>query len=119
MIPSFLLAKLYVKGSLKNNDTGFEFNLKNIIDPTMIIGIGPINVGEKSYESDSISMILAEKTYPGAELSRENSVLVRVGIPITVKVAGERLQPGIQKVSVSATTSDIGRIKFDLSDTAS
>ena len=25
MIPSFLLAKLYVKGSLKNNESGFEF----------------------------------------------------------------------------------------------
>jgi len=119
MIPSFLLAKLYVKGSLKNNDIGFEFNLKNIIDSTMIIGIGPINVGEKSYESDFISMILAEKTYPGAELSLENCVPVRVGILITVKISGERLQPGTQKVNVSATTSDIGMIKFDFSDTVS
>ncbi len=32
MIPSFLLAKMYVKGSLKNTDTGFEFTLKNIIE---------------------------------------------------------------------------------------
>jgi hypothetical protein len=117
MIPSFLLAKLYVKGSLKNSDTGFEFNLKNIIDSTMIIGIGPITVGEKSYESVAIAMTLADKTFRGTELSRENSVPVRVGVPITVKVAGEKLQPGTQKIGVSATTSDIGRIKFDFSDT--
>ena len=45
MIPSFLLAKLYVKGSLKNTATGFEFSLKNIIDSTMLIGIGPVTVG--------------------------------------------------------------------------
>ena len=45
MIPSFLLAKLYVKGSLKNTETGFEFSLKNIIDSTMLIGIGPVTVG--------------------------------------------------------------------------
>ena len=49
MIPSFLLAKLYVKGSLKNTETGFEFSLKNIIDSTMLIGIGPVTVGERDY----------------------------------------------------------------------
>ena len=42
MIPSFLLAKLYVKGSLKNHENGFELKLKNIIDSTWLTGIGPI-----------------------------------------------------------------------------
>ena len=50
MVPSFLLANLYVKGSLKNTDSGFEFALKNIIDSTMLIGIGPISVGGMNYE---------------------------------------------------------------------
>jgi hypothetical protein len=31
MPPSFLLAKLYMKGSLKNCDSGYKFNLKNIV----------------------------------------------------------------------------------------
>jgi hypothetical protein len=117
MIPSFLLAKLYVKGSLKNNDTGFEFSLKNIIDSTMLIGIGPITVGEKNYESEAITMTVADKTVNGAELSRSNSIPVRMGVPLKVTVAGDKLAAGAQKVSVSATTSDIGKIKFDISDT--
>ena len=117
MIPSFLLAKLYVKGSLKNNDTGFEFSLKNIIDSTMLIGIGPITVGEKNYESEAITMTVADKTVNGADLSRSNSIPVRMGVPLKVTVAGDKLAAGAQKVSVSATTSDIGKIKFDISDT--
>jgi len=117
MIPSFLLAKLYVKGSLKNNDTGFEFSLKNIIDSTMLIGIGPITVGEKNYESEAITMTVADKTVNGAGLSRSNSIPVRMGVPLKVTVAGDKLAAGAQKVSVSATTSDIGKIKFDISDT--
>ena len=28
-VPSFLLRKLYVKGSLKNTDEGFQFQLRN------------------------------------------------------------------------------------------
>jgi hypothetical protein len=117
MIPSFLLAKLYVKGSLKNNDNGFEFSLKNIIDSTMLIGIGPITVGEKNYEGDSITMTVADKTVNGAELSRSNSIPVRMGVPLKVAIAGDKLAAGAQKISVSATTSDIGKIKFDVSDT--
>jgi len=117
MIPSFLLAKLYVKGSLKNTDSGFEFALKNIIDSTMLIGIGPIGVGEKNYEGDTITMTVGDKSTNGAELSRSNSVPVRMGVPITVSVAGEKLGTGAQKITVAATTSDIGKIKFDISDT--
>jgi len=117
MIPSFLLAKLYVRGSLKNTDSGFEFSLKNIIDSTILIGIGPISVGEKNYEGDAISMTVGDKSINGAELSRSNSVPVRIGVPLKVAVAGEQLVAGAQKITVAATTSDIGKIKFDISDT--
>jgi len=116
MIPSFLLAKLYVKGSLKNNDTGFEFSLKNIIDSTMLIGIGPISVGEKNYEGEAITMTTGDRTVNGAELSRSNSVPVRMGMPLKVSVTGEKLAEGEQKITIAATTSDIGKIKFDISD---
>jgi hypothetical protein len=117
MIPSFLLAKLYVKGSLKNNVSGFEFSLKNIIDSTMLIGIGPITVDGKNYEGKTINMTVGDKTISGADLSRTNSVPVRMGVPLKVAVAGDPLAPGAQKVTVAATTSDIGKIKFDISDT--
>jgi hypothetical protein len=117
MIPSFLLAKLYVKGSLKNNETGFMFALKNIIDSTMLIGMGPISVGEKSYEDAAITMTVAGKSVNGAELSRSNSVPVRMGVPITVSIAGDPLAAGAQRITVAATTSDIGKIKFDINDT--
>jgi hypothetical protein len=119
MIPSFLLAKLYAKGSLKNNDSGFEFNLKNIIDSTTLVGIGPVVAGEKSYESDAISLIVAEKLYKGDELTQQNSIPVRMGVAITVKIVGDKLPAGLQKISVSATTRDIGKIKFDISDKVS
>jgi hypothetical protein len=116
MIPSFLLAKLYVKGSLKNNNTGFEFALKNIIDSTMLVGIGPVSVGDRNYEGEAVTLTVGEKTVNGAELSRQTSIPVRVGTLMKVSVTGEKLATGEQRISVSATTTDIGRIKFDISD---
>lgn len=117
MVPSFLLAKLYVKGSLKNTPAGFEFALKNIIDATMLIGIGPISAGEKNYAGEAITLTMADKTVNGADLSRQNSIPVRMGVPMTVSVAGEKLAAGAQKIAVAATTSDIGKIKFEINDT--
>jgi hypothetical protein len=116
MIPSFLLAKLYVKGSLKNTASGFEFDLRNIIDSTMLIGIGPIRVGEKIYEGKAIEMTLGDRAINGVELSRSNPVPVHMGVPFNVSVFGDNLETGEQKITVVATTSEIGKIKFDIND---
>lgn len=116
MFPAFILAKLYVKGSLKNTPTGFEFTLKNIIDSTLLIGIGPITVGDKTYEGECLTMAVPEKTVNGAEISSKNSIPARMGIPIVVNIAGAQLIPGQNKIGVAATTSDIGVIRFEIND---
>ncbi len=117
MFPPFILAKLYVKGSLKNTPTGFEFTLKNIIDSTLLIGIGPITVGGIVYEGAALTMAVPEKTVSGADISNKNSIPARMGIPIVVSITGAQLTPGQNKIGVAATTSDIGMIKFEINDT--
>jgi hypothetical protein len=108
---------LYVKGSLKNIENGFAFELKNIIDSTMLIGIGPIAVGDTSYAGGAINLTAGDRTVSGAELSRSNPVSVRMGMSFTVRVSGDPLLAGVQKISLTATTNEIGKIKFDISDT--
>jgi hypothetical protein len=116
MFPPFILAKLYVKGSLKNTETGFEFSLKNIIDSTMLSGIGPIVVGDKSYEGSAIKMTLGEKEWQGDQIDKAHLVPVKMGVPLRIMIQGEPLAAGAQKISVTATTTDIGKIKFDVKD---
>jgi hypothetical protein len=117
MFPAFLLAKLYVKGSLKNTEDGFEFALKNIVDSTNLVGVGPITAGGKDFTAEAITLTVGDKTLPGAELSRENAIPVTMGIPMKIKIVGDRLAAGSQKVSVTAVSADIGKLKFEFSDT--
>ncbi len=117
MFPAMLLAKLYVKGSLRNNDAGFEFALKNMIDSAVLIGVGPVTVGETAYEGAAVSVAIADKTYNGADLSRHNPLSVRMGTTLRVLVQGARLNPGSQKITVAATSGEIGKVKLDFSDT--
>jgi hypothetical protein len=116
MFPPFILAKLYVKGTLKNTETGFEFSLKNIIDSTMLSGIGPIVVGDKSYDGSAIRLVMGDAHWQGDQVSKTNLVPVKMGVPLRVLVQGDPLPAGEVKVSVTATTSDIGKIKFDVKD---
>jgi hydroxymethylglutaryl-CoA reductase (NADPH) len=116
MFPSFVLAKLYVKGSLKNTADGFEFSLKNIIDATMLSGIGPIVAGDQSYEGAALTAIIGDKQWRGDEVSKTNLVPVKMGVPLRVLVQGGPLPAGEVKLTITATTSDIGKVKFDVKD---
>ena len=111
IIPSFLLAKLYSKGTLKNTAEGFEFSLKNIIDSTSLSGLGPIGVDGRSH-----GLSVQDRTWEGAELSALNAAPVPVNVPFRILVRGERLAPGARNVSVMATSADIGAFKFDVTD---
>ncbi len=117
MFPAFLLAKLYVKGSLKNTEDGFEFALKNIVDSTSLIGVGPISAAGKEHGAEVITLTVGDKTLKGTELSRENAIPVTMGMPMKVRVTGEKLPAGPQKASITAVSADIGKLKFDFTDT--
>ena len=84
----------------------------------MLIGIGPVTVGERDYDSAAITLTVGEESISGADLSRQTAIPVRMGVPLRVSVTGDPLPPGAQRISVAATTSDIGKIKFDIGDTA-
>ena len=83
----------------------------------MLIGIGPVTVGERDYDSAAITLTVGEESISGADLSRQTAIPVRMGVPLKVSVTGDPLPPGAQRISVAATTSDIGKIKFDIGDT--
>jgi hypothetical protein len=117
MFPAFLLAKLYVKGSLKNTEDGFEFALKNIVDSTNLIGVGPITAAGMDYPADVITLTAGTKTLLGTELMRDNAIPITMGMPIKIRITGEKLAAGPQKVSITAVSADIGKLKFDFTDT--
>ena len=49
-VPSFLLRKLYVKGSLKNTDTGFQFQLRNSLGSGYAHKMMPLEIDDEVLE---------------------------------------------------------------------
>jgi hydroxymethylglutaryl-CoA reductase (NADPH) len=117
MFPSFVLNKLYVKGSLKNNDKGFQFDIKNVVDSGTLVEIGPITVDGKPYEMASISVVTRDQERTADQVTRTSPLPVYLGMSFTLCVSGEQLTPGEHAINVTVLTREIGRIKFDFQDT--
>jgi hydroxymethylglutaryl-CoA reductase (NADPH) len=122
MFPSSVLAKIYVQGSLKNTEKGFEFNLKNGIDSGTLVELGPITVDGKAYEAAALTIVTGspERGFQergGDQVTRTAALPVYIGSTFTIRVNGERLVAGEHALNVSVLTREIGRVRFDFKDT--
>ena len=117
MFPPFILAKLYVQGSLKNTEKGFEFNVKNVVDSGTLVEFGPVTVDGKAYEAAAITIVTSSGERGGDQVTRTNPMPVYVGSAFTVRVNGVTLDAGEHTINVSVLTREIGRLHFDVKDT--
>lgn len=115
-IPEFLLKALYVKGSLQNNADGFEFQMKNDLGPARIIGARPLQLDRKPIPLDSCRFEHQDQAASFAEVTADNSVLMRKGEAVTVKVDGQPLRPGRRTLGISVIVKDMGNISFSVTD---
>jgi hypothetical protein len=114
MFPSYILANLFVKGSLKNNPTGFEMKLKNIIDSGTVVGLGPVTVDDISYPTDKITVKVKDRIIRADQITSANSFMVYVLSDIEMNVEGSPLSPGEHKLGFIIHTREAGRLQFSI-----
>ena len=115
-IPTFLLRKLYVKGSLENVDGGFKFTLKNSISTSTAINVDPIKVNGNEYPLESVTISSDDGEIKGSEISADNSFPIKVGVNLTIHVAGDKLPEGEHTIDISLSTKEVGKLAFDVKD---
>ena len=116
MFPSSLLAKLLVRGSLKNTGKGFELKLKNIIDSGTIVGMGPLVVDETTYQPSEMTVKVGTVEMKGDQISRTAAVSVRAYAEIWMNVDGAALQPGDHAITIQFLTREVGRLQFSVTE---
>ena len=115
-IPTFLLRKLYVKGSLENVDGGFKFKLKNSISSATAVNFNPLKVNGNEYPLDSTMISSEDGEIAGNAISEENTFPIKVGLDITVHVKGDQLAAGEHTIDISLATMEVGDLAFDVID---
>ena len=115
-VPSFLLRRLYVKGSLKNATGGFEFQLKNGLGSGYAHKMSPLIVDGVEVPTDSTFFYLDGREVAFSKVSKENTFTLAMNKEITVWVDKLPLGPGTHKVEMGFDVPGLGTLRFDFTD---
>ena len=115
-IPSFLLRKLYIKGSLENVEGGFSLKLKNSLSPGTTTAVAPIKVNGNECALDATTIRSVDGEILGSEISGDNTFPIKVGVEIEIFIKGDPLPEGEHKIDLSLTTKEAGVLTFDVTD---
>ena len=117
-IPSFLLTKLYVKGSLKNTATGFELAIQNTLAPGTIVGLDSVRVDGSEYPLEAITAVLPDGTKISiADVSADSGLRFGIGDRVTIRVEGQPLAAGPHKLRICPKTKEAGTLDILAEDT--
>ena len=117
VVPSFLLKKLYVKGSFKNTSNGFELALKNTLAPGTIIGLSPLAIDGRDVPLANILIAVGESTPVRASgISLDQPRAFPLNVTVKFQVESETLTPGSHRVTVIVNTKEAGELKIDAED---
>ncbi len=115
-VPAFLLKRIYVKGSLRNNPEGFEFKLKNGLGSGYAIGLLPLVLDEETIPAEQASFAVDGKRILFPQVSKENPATLAMNREATILVAGKTLTPGAHQFTMGFNVTGLGELSVDLVD---
>ncbi len=117
MIPSFLLKKLYVKGSFKNTADGFQISLHNILAPGTILGISPLQIDGRNVPLDQIEITVGnESPICASDITTSSPRTFPINATAMFNVKDQPLTPGPHRLTVQFNTKEVGELKIDAED---
>jgi len=115
-VPAFLLRRLYVKGSLRNVDGGFEFDLKNSLGSGYAEKVLPISIDGDGRPLGATRFSVDGESLRFDEVSAERPMTLRMNKTVTMSVAGGALPPGKHRIGIGFLVTGMGEMTFDVTD---
>ncbi|MEA3376830.1 MAG: hydroxymethylglutaryl-CoA reductase [Anaerolineae bacterium] len=117
LIPPTVLKKLYVKGSLRREDEGFAFDLKNLIAPATITSLEGLEVDGEQVDGSRVTIVPPSgNARPIERISSARPLNFPVGVVVTLHVSGETLEPGKHDLALRVNVKEIGWLDIPVSD---
>lgn len=117
IIPDFLIKRVYKKGSLKETQDGITFELKNVIGPGIISGLGSIQINDRIFPKEVIKFKTQNATLSALTVSEESPIHFRLGQEGTILLEKAKcLKDGLNQIIIELTNPQAGTIKVTLSD---
>ncbi len=115
-VPAFLLRRLYVKGSLRNVNGGFEFDLKNGLGSGYAEQVLPLTVDGAEVPIADARFIVDGDVLRFDEVSSERTMTLGLNKIVTIAVDGRTLDAGKHKLGIGFMVTGMGKMEFDVTD---
>jgi hypothetical protein len=115
-VPAFLLRRLYVPGSLRNTDLGWEFVLRNSLGSGEAVALEPLVLDAQTLPPESCTFHLDDTAVPFSAVDDDHRFGLDAGKDIVISVAGPRLTAGCHTVAMTFTVPALGRLELKFID---
>ncbi len=118
-IPGFLVSKVYERGSLRNNEEGFEFCFTNRMTPMRISGMRDISleVDGVRYSIDKLRLALGGRPLNLSGGRLDEVVAFDRDSKLVIRAMGDRLSRGKHIIKIGFITNEYGGATLKVSDT--
>ena len=117
-VPSFLLRRLYVKGSLALTPGGFRFELRNRLGSGYAKRLFPLTLDGAELDPAKTTFRVGGETTAFDAVDGETPFTLGMNKTTTIEYAGGRVEPGPHAVGMRFEVAGLGELGFDFSDVA-
>jgi hydroxymethylglutaryl-CoA reductase (NADPH) len=115
-VPAFLLRRLYQKGSLRNEENGFTFDLKNSLGSGYAERVLPLSVDGAELPLDTTWFVVDGEAMRFSEVSSDKPMTLGMNKLVTVRSESQPLPAGKHKLLIGFVVTGMGEMKFDVTD---
>jgi hypothetical protein len=115
-VPSFLLRRLYVAGSLRNTNSGFAFDLRNSLGSGYAERVFPVTIDGAEYPLAATRFVTGQESLRFADVSPSRPMTLAMNRTLAVIIDGEPLSDGKHTIGLGFFVVGMGEMRFEVSD---
>ena len=116
-VPAFLLRRLYVKGTLRNEDGAVAFDLSNTLGSGYADQVLPLRIDGEDVDPATCAFVIEGKPVRFDEINADNPMTLGMNAALTVRAQGRSLEPGEHSIELAFIVTGMGEMRFDVKDT--
>lgn len=116
LLPQLILRQLYTNGSLKNNDEGIQFSLKNRLSDAKILSIQEISIDEQKVDLKHVKIVSEDNSEILINDINSNPVDFPLRKIIHIKINELQLTEEKHKIKISFKVDPFGKLTLKVED---
>ena len=110
-VPEFLLRRLYVKGSLRNTEGGFAFDLRNSLGAGYAEQVLPLSLDGDQLPLSAARFVVDGVTTPFAAVSSQAPFTLAMDGLVTVEANAPALTDGKHRIGIGFIVTGMGEMR--------